>query len=164
MLRQLLHFSMGYFTISTEYRLVAEQLYGEGRGESEEYKRANIYHLLSILFLACNLNCDLLFIKQVISSYEHHFKTDLSAPHDHPEAERLSDSLLFDARRPKDSKLNTTASQAKKKRLASEYEDSYACEKKATVKTSNMQERLKRSLSKKNALSSNNKLNSKVIN
>jgi hypothetical protein len=25
--RQLLHFSMGYFTISTEYRLIAEQLY-----------------------------------------------------------------------------------------------------------------------------------------
>lgn len=26
-MRQLLHFSMAYFTISTEYRLLAEQLY-----------------------------------------------------------------------------------------------------------------------------------------
>jgi hypothetical protein len=26
-LRQILHFSMGYFTISTEYRLISEQLY-----------------------------------------------------------------------------------------------------------------------------------------
>lgn len=50
----------------------------EERSKSEEFIKANIYHLLSILFLTYNLNCDLLFMKQVISSYEHHFKTDLS--------------------------------------------------------------------------------------
>ena len=27
LVRQMLHFAMGYFTISTEYRLIAEQLY-----------------------------------------------------------------------------------------------------------------------------------------
>lgn len=71
---------MGYFTISTEYRLIAEQMYKdyEERSKSEEFIKANIYHLLSILFLTYNLNCDLLFMKQVTSSYEHHFKTDLS--------------------------------------------------------------------------------------
>jgi hypothetical protein len=26
-MRQILHFSMGFFTISTEYRLISEQLY-----------------------------------------------------------------------------------------------------------------------------------------
>jgi hypothetical protein len=81
LLRQLLHFAMGYFTVSTEYRLIAEQLYKDpaARLESEELQRANINHLLAILFLTTNLNCDLLFMKQVVSSYEHHFKTDLSA-------------------------------------------------------------------------------------
>lgn len=79
-LRQLLHFAMGYFTVSTEYRLIAEQLYKDNsvKQQSEEFQRANIYHLLAILFLSVNLNCDLLFMKQVISSYEHHFKTDLT--------------------------------------------------------------------------------------
>jgi hypothetical protein len=44
---------------------------------SEEYIKSNIYHLQAILFLAMHINCDLLFMKQIISSYEHHFKTIL---------------------------------------------------------------------------------------
>jgi hypothetical protein len=36
-LRQLLHCAMGYFTVSTEYRLIAEQLYKDtaARAQSE---------------------------------------------------------------------------------------------------------------------------------
>lgn len=98
-IRQLLHFSMGYFTISTEYRLIAEQLYKqqEERTQSEEYIKASIYHLLAILFLAIHVHCDLLFMKQIISSYEHHFKTALIVEEEKSvNVEELAERLLFE--------------------------------------------------------------------
>jgi hypothetical protein len=53
----------------------------------------------------------------------------------------------------------------KKKRLISEYEDSYVYEEKVSMKmSSKMQEKLKRSLSKKNTLSSSKKLTNRLIN
>lgn len=150
---------------------MAEQLYKDAsaRTQSEEFQRANIYHLLAILFLTVNLNCDLLFMKQVISSYEHHFKTDLSSGEVDPQAEALAEALLFEPKRkekhsapipkPKDK------DKEKKKRLISEYEDSYVYEDKVSMKmSSKMQEKLKRSLSKKNTLSSSKKLTNKLIN
>ena len=30
-----------------------------------------------MIFLALNLRCDLLFMKQILSSYDHHFKSSL---------------------------------------------------------------------------------------
>lgn len=102
LIRQLLHLPMAYFTVSTEYRLIAEQLYKkpEERHVSEEFVRANIYHLLAILFMALNLPCDLLFMKQVVASYEHHFKTDLSdGPVDEDAVHKLSQRLLVDPHR-----------------------------------------------------------------
>ena len=58
------------------------------------------------------------------------------------------------------------AQKAKKKRLVSEYEDSYIYENKISMKmnVTKMQEKLKRSLSKKQGLSSSKKFNNKIIN
>lgn len=108
-------------------------------------------------------------MKQVISSYEHHFKTDLSSGEVDPQAEKIAETLLFEPKRkekvsapvPKPAK-----EKEKKKRLVSEYEDSYVYEDKVSMKMSTkIQEKLKRSLSKKNTLSSSKKLtNHKIIN
>ena len=59
--------------------------------------------MLSILFLAFNLNCDLLFMKQIVSSYEHHFKTSLTLTdnNEEPQLEEKCRSLLFNAVQPK---------------------------------------------------------------
>lgn len=46
-------------------------------------------------------------MKQVISSYEHHFKTDLTSVEADPQVEKLSELLLFEQKKPKE-KLNTT--------------------------------------------------------
>ena len=80
LIRQLLHLAMGYFTLSTEHRLLAEHRYPvsqEHKHASDEWKAANIYHLLAIISLGVNLNSDLLFMKQLISSYEQHYKFQL---------------------------------------------------------------------------------------
>jgi len=78
-MRQFLHLAMGYFTISTEHRLLAQHRYPsmEEKIVSEEWKSANIFHLFGIIYLAINLNSDLLFMKQLISSYEQHYKADI---------------------------------------------------------------------------------------
>lgn len=104
-------------------------------------------------------------MKQLISSYEHHFKIDLSSQETHSEIEQLSEALLFE---PPKHKLNTTTlnEKPKKRRLISEYEDSYTYDKKISMKmnTSSMQRKLKRSLTKKNGLGSTTKLANKIIN
>lgn len=106
-------------------------------------------------------------MKQVISSYEHHFKTDLTTGEIDPQADKLAEMLLFEPKRKE--KLSTPApkpkEKEKKKRLVSEYEDSYVYEDKVSMKiNTKMQEKLKRSLSKKNTLSSSKKLTNKIIN
>lgn len=63
-------------------------------------------------------------MKQVISSYEHHFKTDLSSGDIDPQAEKIAETLLFEPKRRE--KLSAPAPKAtkekeKKKRLISEY-------------------------------------------
>ena len=160
-MRQMLHVAMGYFTISTEYRLMAEQFYliTEERSQCEEYIKANIYHLLAILFLARHLHCDLLFMKQIISSYEYHFKvsilqqeTNLDSP------EQLVEELLLD--RPVEKKVVNSSLVAKLHRLKSksrdkdkrkvhtEYEDTELYESKATYKVNETKVKGRRSVSK----------------
>ena len=63
---------MGYFQLSTEYRLIAEETYKNddyGKRNSEEYKLALLYHILSILLIALYVPYDMLFMEQVMSSY-----------------------------------------------------------------------------------------------
>jgi hypothetical protein len=101
---------MGYFTVSTEHRLIAEQLYknNEERIKSDDHNRANIYHLLAISFLAVNLNCDLLFMKQIVSSYEHHFKLELVTDEgEEGGIDTLAERLLFEEKKEK-GKSNTS--------------------------------------------------------
>jgi hypothetical protein len=76
---------MGYFTISTEFRLLAEHRYPnlpEEKKLSEEWLSANIYHLMAIMFIGVNISCDLLFMTQLISSYEQHYKTPIFVQED----------------------------------------------------------------------------------
>ena len=149
-MRQLLHLAMGYFTISTEYRLMAEELYrgSQEKFSSEEYLRANIYHLLAVLFLADNLNCDLLFMKQIVSSYEHHYKQELATPPDAnlSPVEELADELLYEPVKQVKSKFNQSLAdkinklklkdkdREKERIIKSEYEDSYVYDSKAEGK------------------------------
>jgi hypothetical protein len=77
LMKEMVHLAMGYFTISTEYRLMAEGCYPkdlQGRVGSDEWKMANVWHLFAILQLAINFTSDLLFLKQLVSSYQQHYK------------------------------------------------------------------------------------------
>lgn len=55
-----------------------------------------------------NLNCDLLFMKQIVSSYEHHFKQELNnAIIDNRTIEELTNRILIEKPKIK-SKFNTS--------------------------------------------------------
>ena len=89
-----------------------------------------------------NLNCDLLFMKQIVTSYEHHFKSELTGGDCSGDIEALTERLLID--RPKArsrfnhslvEKINKLKlkekDKEKEKLIKSEYEDSYMCDSKA---------------------------------
>lgn len=87
---------MGYFQIATEYRLVAEEKYkidAHNKQNSEEFKLSNLYHILAIILIAINIPYNLIFMEQILSSYEHHYKQCLNESI--KESDKPSSSLLF---------------------------------------------------------------------
>lgn len=86
-------------------------------------------------------------MKQIISSYEHHFKQELtlSTSQEVPEVEELAERLLFERSKPK-SKFNHSLAEKinklkmkekdreKEKIIKSEYEDSYIYDSKVGIK------------------------------
>lgn len=73
-LEKVLLMALGYFTISTELRLIAGKSKGKG---SAELKESEIYHLLSIIIAATCIPFEILYMKHVLSSYANHYGTDL---------------------------------------------------------------------------------------
>lgn len=77
---QIIHWAMGYFQIATEYRIISEERYCMDsylRMSSDEFKLSCIYHLLSIILIGLYVPFNLLFMNQIISSYEHYYKLNL---------------------------------------------------------------------------------------
>ena len=72
--------ALGYFTISTELRLIATKKYGKREQDkinSQEYKESELYHLLSIIIASACIPFEILYIKHVLSSYSNHYGNDL---------------------------------------------------------------------------------------
>jgi hypothetical protein len=79
-LEKVLLIALGYFTISTELRLIASKKVGKKEGEksnSTEFKESEIYHLLSIIIAAACIPFEILYMKHVLSSYGNHYGGDL---------------------------------------------------------------------------------------
>lgn len=73
--------ALGYFTISTELRLIATKktkLKEGERASTAEFKESEIYHLLSIIIAASCIPFEILYMKHVLSSYANHYGGDLS--------------------------------------------------------------------------------------
>lgn len=67
--------ALGYFTISTELRLIG----GKKKESGVELRESEIYHLLSIIIAAACIPFDILYMKHVLSSYFNHYGQDLMA-------------------------------------------------------------------------------------
>ena len=79
-LEKVLLMALGYFTISTELRLIAGKKYGKREGDKShciEYRESEMYHLLSIIIAASCIPFEVLYIKHVLSSYCNHYGNDL---------------------------------------------------------------------------------------
>lgn len=80
-LEKILLMALGYFTISTELRLIATKktkLKEGERASSAEFKESEIYHLLSIIIAAACIPFEILYMKHVLSSYANHYGADLA--------------------------------------------------------------------------------------
>ena len=73
--------ALGYFTISTELRLIATKkakLKEGERASTAEFRESEIYHLLSIIIAAACIPFEILYMKHVLSSYANHYGGDLA--------------------------------------------------------------------------------------
>lgn len=113
---------MGYFQIATEYRLMAEEKYEDNvrtKGNSEEYIYSKIYHLFCIIFMAMYVPYDLLFMEQILSSFEHNYKvclTNYPYPENFykPPLHLLFSSPVIEIRRSREKKKKVSTSTSKK--------------------------------------------------
>jgi hypothetical protein len=90
--------ALGYFTISTELRLIAGKKASRREGEkasSGELRESEIYHLLSIIIAATCIPFEILYMKHVLSSYANHYGTDLSEEGDFRGRESKFEELIF---------------------------------------------------------------------
>lgn len=97
-LEKILLMALGYFTISTELRLIAAKKGARREGEktpSAELRESEIYHLLSIIIAATCIPFEILYMKHVLSSYANHYGTDLTDDADSKAKDTRFEELIF---------------------------------------------------------------------
>ena len=72
--------STGYFTLATELRLQAakEEIVEGERFQNKLYKESEVYHLISIIIISVYVPIQILYLKQLVTSYENYYVKQIS--------------------------------------------------------------------------------------